>query len=390
MIPYGRHHVDEDDVQAVAVALRGTALTQGKTIDAFEEAVASYVGVKHAVAVSSGTAALHLAALAAGVGEGTTLLTSPITFVASANAGICAGSRVAFADIDASSGNIDPESIEATLKSHPQTKAIIPVHYGGLPCDMKRIRQAAERVGAAVIEDAAHALGSVYPSGKMAGSCEHSLMTVFSFHPVKAIAAGEGGMITTNDTAVYRHLLRLRSHGINKLDDPIELESQAVTDGVPNPWYYEVQELGFHYRITDIQCALGLSQLKKLERFIARRRELAGTYDRAFSTMRHVRPAQSDPNRQSARHLYVTRIDFDALDRSRAELMLALRERGIGTQVHYIPVPAHPFYRRMGFEPENYPNAMAFYRNCLSIPLYYALTNEQQEQVVGAFRELAG
>lgn len=390
MIPYGRHYLDEDDVQAVTAVLRGATLTQGKTIDLFEEAVASYVGVRHAVAVSSGTAALHLAALAAGVGPGTTLLTTPITFVASANAGVCAGARVAFADVEACSGNIDPESIQAALTAHPDAKAVIPVHYGGLPCDMKRIHQAAERAGVAVIEDAAHALGSVYPSGKMVGSCEHSLMTVFSFHPVKAIAAGEGGMITTNDTAIYRRLLRLRSHGINKLDDPFELESQAVTDGVPNPWYYEVQELGFHFRITDIQCALGLSQLKKIEHFIGRRRELADQYDHAFAGMRHIGPAQSDPHRRSARHLYVTRTDFDAIGRSRAELMLALRERGIGTQVHYIPVPAHPFYRKMGFRPEDYPNAMAFYRNCLSIPLYYALTNEQQEQVVGAFRELVG
>lgn len=390
MIPYGRHHIDEEDIEAVATALRGATLTQGKTIDAFEEAVARYVGVKHAVAVSSGTAALHLAALAAGVGEGSTLITTPITFVASANAGICAGSRVAFADVDPRSGNMAPESLEAALKAHPGTRAVIPVHYGGLPCDMERIHQAAERAGAVVIEDAAHALGSVYPSGRKVGSCEHSLMTVFSFHPVKAIAAGEGGMITTNDTAVYRRLLRLRSHGINKLDDPLEIKEQALTDGVPNPWYYEVQELGFHFRITDIQCALGLSQLKKLEKFIARRHAIADRYDAAFAGMRHVRAAQQDPHRRSARHLYVTRIDFGTLGRSRAELMLALRERGIGTQVHYIPVPAHPYYRRMGFRPEDYPHSLAFYESCLSIPIYFALTDEQQQQVVSAFRELVG
>jgi UDP-4-amino-4,6-dideoxy-N-acetyl-beta-L-altrosamine transaminase len=390
MIPYGKHHVDESDIQAVVDVLRSGVLTQGPAVEAFEQAIATYVGAKYAIAVSSGTAALHLAALVAGVGPGTTLITSPMTFVASANAGLYAGGEVAFADIDPTTVNMSPAALKLSLEKNPNTKAVIPVHFAGLPCDMPAIKKLADDAGAAVIEDAAHALGASYPDGRRVGCCAHSLMTIFSFHPVKAIAAGEGGMITTNDDAAHRKLLRLRSHGINKLDDPFIEKAQSQTNGQLNPWYYEMQELGFHYRITDMQCALALSQFGKLEKFVTRRRELAKRYDKALSNMQFCKPAQSTGRDASGHHLYVLRIDFKSLGLSRAQLMQALKARDIGTQVHYVPVPAHPHYRQLGQRPEVFPNSENYYQEALSIPLFYDLTEHQQENVIAAIGELVG
>jgi perosamine synthetase len=390
MIPYGRHHIDDDDVQAVVRVLRSGTLTQGPAVESFEQAIAKYVGAKYAVAVASGTAALHLAAIAAGVGPGRALVTSPITFVASANAALYCGGRALFADVEAETINMSPASLSRTLDENHDVRAVIPVHFAGLPCDMPAIKAASDRAGAAVIEDAAHALGAMYPTGERVGSCRHSLMTIFSFHPVKAIAAGEGGMITTNDEATYRHLLRLRSHGINKLDDPLELPDQGVTDGVRNPWYYEMQELGYHFRITDIQSALALSQFGKIEKFLAKRRALVARYDAALAAFKHCRPAQSIGRHESGHHLYVVRIDFGAIGSSRAEVMHKLRARNIGTQVHYIPVPAQPFSRRLGVRPEDYPHALCYYEEALSIPLFYDLTDVEQDGVISAIQELAG
>lgn len=390
MIPYGKHHIDEQDIQAVVGVLRSGLLSQGPAIESFERAIADYVGAKYAVAVSSGTAALHLAALVAGVGPGASLITSPITFVASANAALYAGGRVVFVDIDPDTVNMSPVALREAIANNPDARAIIPVHFAGLPCDMPAIKSIADQAGVVVIEDAAHALGAHYPDGQRVGSCAYSHMTIFSFHPVKAIAAGEGGMITTNDKSIYRRLLRLRSHGINKLDDPFELPEQAETNGVRDPWYYEMQEIGFHYRITDIQCALALSQFKKLDRFITRRRALVNKYDEQFAGMRNCRPAQAMGRDRSGHHLYVLRIDYDAAGLSRGELMRELRLRQIGSQVHYIPVPAHPYYRRLGYKPEDYPNAQKYYQEALSIPLFYDLTDAQQEQVIAAVKELVG
>ncbi len=387
MIPYGKHHIDEEDIQAVVDVLRNGLLTQGPAVEAFEHAIAEYVGAKYAVAVSSGTAALHLAALAAGVGPGTSLITSPITFVASANAALYAGGRIVFADIDLDTVNMSPDALKEALAKNADVRAVIPVHFAGLPCDMPAIKAVADKAGAVVVEDAAHALGAQYPDGRRVGCCAHSLMTIFSFHPVKAIAAGEGGMITTNDEPTYRKLLRLRSHGINKLDDPFQLPEQAVTNGIRDPWYYEMQELGFHYRITDIQCALGLSQLKKLDRFIARRRQLAHQYDKAFAGLQNCHPVQAGGRDISAHHLYVLHIDFEKTGMTRGEIMRELKARQIGSQVHYIPVPAQPYYRRLGFRPEDYPNAQKHYQEALSIPLFYDLTDEQQKQVIDALKE---
>lgn len=391
MIPYGRHHIDEGDIAAVSELLRGSLLTQGPAVEAFENAICEYTGARFSVALSSATAGLHLAAVAAGVGPGSSLVTSPITFVASSNAALYAGGRPLFADIDPATINLSPLRLKETLAAHPEVKAVVPVHFGGLPCDMVAIKEIADQVGVRVIEDAAHALGGSYPDGTRIGSNRYSDMTVFSFHPVKAIAAGEGGVVTTNDEALYRRLLRLRSHGINKLDDPFEIPEQAFTDGQQNPWYHEMQELGYHYRITDIQCALALSQLKKLDSFIARRRELAVAYDADFSDFSNLHPAQPPEGREiSGHHLYILRIDFDAIGKTRGEVMLALRERGIGSQVHYIPVPAQPVYRRLQHRPEDYPNAMAYYQQALTIPLYYDLSDEQRQSVVEALREIVG
>ena len=388
MIPYGKHHIDEDDIQAVVDILRSSFLTQGPAVEAFENTIARYVGAKYAVAVSSGTAALHLAALAAGVGPGTSLVTSPITFVASANAARYCGGDVLFADIDPETINMSPNALREVLSRNSNVKAVIPVHFAGLPCDMIAIKTLADEVGAVVIEDAAHALGATYPNGRYVGCCENSLMTIFSFHPVKAIAAGEGGMITTNDEATYRKLIRSRSHGINKLDDPLQVVAEAFKDGKQNPWYYEMQELGFHYRITDIQCALALSQFKKLDSFIYRRCELVKNYDLAFSKMKSCRPAQTTGRDQSGHHLYILRIDFKKIAFSRSQVMKKLREYGVGSQVHYIPVPSQPYYRQLGFRPEDYPEAQMYYEQALSIPLFFDLTDDQQNQVIQAIKEV--
>jgi UDP-4-amino-4,6-dideoxy-N-acetyl-beta-L-altrosamine transaminase len=390
MIPYGKQYIDDEDIAAVVAVLKSDFLTQGPRIEAFESAFAKYVNVKYAVAVSNGTAALHIAALAAGVGPGNALITSPITFVASANAALYAGGRVVFCDVDPVTVNMDPTALEAALRVNPDVRAIVPVHFAGLPCDMKAIKAAADRAGAVIIEDAAHALGGVYADGTMVGSCSHSLMTIFSFHPVKAIAAGEGGLITTNDEATYRRLLRLRSHGINKMNDAFLVPEQAITDGVANPWYYEMREIGFNYRITDIQCALAASQLKKIDRFLARRRQLARSYDKAFEGLNNSRPAQPFDRDRSGLHLYVMRFDFDAIGMNRAQFMLKLREANIGSQVHYIPVPAQPHYRSLGFRPEDYPAALAFYHEALSIPLYYGLDDATQHKVIKTIKELVG
>jgi perosamine synthetase len=390
MISYGRQHIDEDDIQAVVNCLRSGALTQGPLVSQFEQAVAAYVGARYAVAVSSGTAGLHLAALAAGVGPANAILTSPITFVATANAALYAGGTPIFADIEADTVNISLAAIEAKLAKHPEIKVISPVHFSGLPCDMVAIKSIADCAGAVIVEDAAHALGSRYADGSPVGNCKYSLMTVFSFHPVKSITTGEGGLITTNDEQTYRKLLRLRSHGINKDADTYLLPDNAQTDGVPNPWYYEMQEFGFHYRITDIQCALGLSQLKKLDAFVARRQAIVKRYDAAFAGCSRIRPAQTAGRDHSSHHLYPVLINFAAAGTTRAVFMGELRRRGVITQVHYIPVIMHPFYQRLGCVNADYPKANAYFAKALSLPLYVDLTDAQQDSVIALVLELLG
>ena len=378
MIPYGRHVLEEDDIEAVVAQLRSGWLTQGTTIGEFEDAVAAYVGVRHAVAVANGTAALHLACLAAGVSSGDRAVTSAVSFVASANCVRYAGGEVDFCDIERGTLNADPQHLRELARAGERLKVVIPVHMAGLPCDMAAIREAVASAGPVVVEDAAHALGARYRDGSKVGSCAHSDMTVFSFHPVKSIATGEGGMITTNRTDLYRRLLRLRSHGINKVDDAYQAPEQAHTGGRFNRWYYEMQELGYNFRLTDIQAALGVSQLRKIERFLARRRALSAAYEAAFAgAPAGIRAAQ--PRAEgSARHLFIVRAPFGKGLPTRAEFMQRLFERGYATQVHYIPIPMHPYYARRGASMDGLPEARAYYAEGLSIPLYAGLSDEQQ------------
>lgn len=389
MIPYGRHCIDEDDIQAVVETLRQGSLTQGPKIAAFETEVARYVGAKFAVAVSSGTAALHVACMAANVGPGDNLVTTPNTFVASSNCALYVGAYPHFADINQNTLNLDPQRLAERCAELKSVKAVIPVHFAGLPCDMPAISAIAREYGAAVIEDASHALGAAYSDGGMVGNCAYADMTVFSFHPVKLIAAGEGGMITTNREDLYRKILRYRSHGINKVGDPFLETENAYEAGELNRWYYEMQEIGFNYRITDLQCALALSQFNKIERFIARRRQLADAYDRGFSMENNLRPAQLSCSGDSARHLYVVELDFDAIGLTRTRFMSALAEKGIGTQVHYIPVFMHPYYKRRGYDPRQFPATREYYRKALSIPLFYAMSDQQQTFVIENIKRLA-
>ena len=388
-IPYGKHFIDQDDIDAVVDVLINHPLTQGKEVSNFERSVAKFVGAKYAVAMSSWTAGLHMACIAAGVNETNKIITSPITFVASSNASFYCGSKPIFSDIDKSTVNLCPKHLEDTLNDNVNIKVIIPVHFSGVPCEMEKIKNIADKNNAMIIEDAAHALGARYSDGSMVGSCKYSDMTGFSFHPVKSIAAGEGGMITTNNKDIYRRLIRLRSHGINKSDDDLLDNEAAHTENTRNPWYMEMQELGYNYRITDIQCALANSQLKKLPDFIKRRKELAKRYDKAFLNFEPINPIQSQFRDQSSHHLYVIKVNFDSGQQiSRATLMTELQKRNIWTQVHYIPVTSHPYYKRLGFSSDDYPNALDYYKEALSIPLYYSLTNTDQDKVIRSLKEL--
>ena len=387
-IPYGRHYVDDADVEAVNRVLREGWITQGPKLEEFEQAIAQYVGARHAIAVSNGTAALHLACAAAGFGAGDRVITSPNTFVASANGAVYVGASPDFSDIHPETLNMDPALLAQRAEALGGARGVIPVHFGGVPCDMPAIKAVADRYGAIVIEDAAHAIGAINPDGSRVGSCRHSHMATFSFHPVKVMTTGEGGMITTNDETLYRRLLRLRSHGINKLDDPLVNSENAFTDGETNAWYYEMQDVGFNYRITDIQAALGLSQFAKLDRFLARRKALARAYDRIWEGHPYVRPTQKGTREASALHLYVVRIAFRKAGTTRDKFMKALRKIGITTQVHYIPVHYHPFYAARGFGKGQFPVAEAYYEEALSLPLYYGLTDDEQAFVVESIDRL--
>lgn len=387
-IPYGKHYIDQDDIDAVVDCLQSGVLTQGNYINKFEKSIAEYVGVKYAVAVSSCTAGLHLACLAAGVNKDNSVLTSAISFVASASSASMANANVNFVDVEIETINMCSKSLETVIKKTPNIKAVIPVHFAGLPCDTKLISSIAKKHNAVVIEDAAHALGSEYADGSKVGSCSNSLMTVFSFHPVKMIAAGEGGMITTNDFTVYRKLLRLRSHGITKLDDMFLNKKESKTNTIPNSWYYEMQELGFHYRITDIQASLGLSQLKKVKEFLSKRKKLADKYYNFLSTVPFCKPAQINKDfSKSAHHIFPVRINFKEANISRAQLMKNLLDLGIGTQVHYIPIPMQPYFSSKGHKINDYPNAWKYYEEALTIPLYYSLSQKDQSYVLSNLKE---
>lgn len=389
MIPYGKHFLDDDDINAVLHVLKDGWLTQGPLISTFEKKVADYVGCKYAVAVSSLTAGLHISCIAANLSKEDSLVTSPMSFCASSNCALYVGANPAFADIDTETINIDPRKIDEECQRLGNVKVIIPVHYAGLPCKMDDIAKVAEKHKAIIIEDAAHALGARYTDGSMVGSCQHSLITGFSFHPVKSITSGEGGILCTNDEDIYSRLLRLRSHGINKGEDSLLNQREAHTGAELNPWYYEMQELGYHYRITDIQCALGISQLDKLDEFTKKRQEIARFYDSHFENMENLKPVHLHQREQSANHLYAVRINFDALKTTKLNFYKKLEEFGIKSQVHYIPIPMHPYYQKNLLIPkENYKQALTYYRETLSLPLFPSLTNKETETVISAIKKL--
>lgn len=380
-LPYGRQSLDASDRKAVMRVLRSDHLTQGPEVSRFEEAFARKVGASYAVAVSSGTAALHLAWLAAGLKPGEEVITTPITFAATANAVLYAGGVPRFADIEPATRNLDAAAVKKM--AGPRTRGVSPVHFAGLPAvtDRKTLGVSAKAV---VVEDACHALGALVRSGGRwtpVGACADSNMTVFSFHPVKHIATGEGGMVTTRDRALYERLRLLRSHGIEK--DPAKLIAPASRRG---PWYYEMQELGFNYRMTDLQCALGSSQLTKLDRFVEKRRALAGLYNRLLTPFAGLIRIPVEPaHARSSYHLYAVEIDFEKAGMGRAAVMDELRKDGIGSQVHYIPVPEQPYYlRRFGDQSGRLPHAQAYYARALSLPLFPLMTSADVRRVVAS------
>ena len=372
MIPYGRQTIEEDDIQAVVDVLKSDFLTTGPKIAEFEKAVADYVGAKYAVAISNDTAALHAACHAAGIGEGDEVITTPITFAASSNCVLYCGGTPVFADIDPKTYNIDPEDIKRKIT--PRTKAIIPVHLAGQPCDMDAIHAIAKEHNLVVIEDAAHALGSEYKGKKIGGLT--SDMTTFSFHPVKPITTGEGGMIVTNSEELYRKLVLFRSHGITR-DTSLMTRNEG-------PWYYQQLDLGYNYRMTDIQCALGCTQMKKLDRFLARRRAIAARYDEAFADCANIVTPYQIPEGNSGWHLYIIQVK----NHDRREVFEKLREAGIGVNVHYIPVYKHPYYQEHGYENVHCANAEEIYSHIISLPLYPGLTSEQQDYVIDTLKSL--
>ena len=371
MIPYSRQLITQEDIEAVVEVLRSDFITQGPKIREFEEALASFCGARFAVVFSSGTAALHAAYFAAGLSAGDEFIVPAITFCATANAGVFLGARPIFCDVESDTGNLDPGELEKVVSS--RTKLIVPVHYAGHPVDLEAIAEIAERKGAIVIEDACHALGAEY-QGERIGSCRFSLMTVFSFHPVKPITTGEGGAVLTNSEECYRKLCMFREHGITR--EPAEFKHPS-----PGPWYYEMQFLGWNYRMTDFQAALGISQLRKLPEFIRRRRMLAELYRELLSGNPHLELPPERSYARSGYHLFPVRLKDKALLR-KGELVRRLRDRGIGVQVHYLPVYSHPFYRRLGYAPGLCPQAEEFYRRELSLPLYPGLKEEDLRRVV--------
>ena len=365
-IPYGWHTIDEDDINAVTRTLRSNWITQGPKIRDFEEALCRYATVKYAVAVSSGTSALHIACLAAGINKGDEAITSPITFLASANCILYCSAKPVFADIQEDTINMNPEEIKKKITS--KTKAIIPVHFAGHPCDLKEIQDIAKKHNLLVIEDAAHALGAQYRDTKV-GSCKYSDMTIFSFHPVKHLTTGEGGAVLTNRKDLYEKLLMLRNHGITKENSRFKTKGSRLNKG---KWYYEMQYLGFNYRITDFQCALGNSQLKKIRGFLKRRRQIASVYSKELSQIKEIILPLERPYAKSSWHIYYIRLRDT---RKRRVIFDRLQRFGIGVQVHYIPVYWQAYYQDLGYNKGLCPKAEQYYRQTITLPLYPKMQN---------------
>lgn len=370
-LSYGQQWITDEDIEAVVDVLKSPFLTQGPKIQEFERKVADYVGAKYAVAFSNGTAALHGACFAAGIGEGDEVITTPITFAATSNAVLYCGGKPVFADIDERTYNIDPKEIRKHIT--PNTKAIIPVDFTGQPADMDAIMEIASEHGLVVIEDGAHSLGAEY-KGRKVGTLAH--MTMFSFHPVKPVTTAEGGVIVTDSEEYYEKLKRFRSHGIIK-------HNLSRDEG---PWYYEMVDLGYNYRMTDLQAALGISQMDKLDRFIERRREIASMYSEAFKTMDSVILPMQLEGTQSGWHLYMLQLKLDKLKRSRREIFESFRAENIGVHVHYIPVYWHPYYQKLGYRKGICPKAERWYEQALTLPIFPKMTDEDVNDVIEAVK----
>ena len=379
MIYYGHQHITEKDIQAVERVLHSDWLTQGPAIEAFEKKVANYCGAKYAVAVTNATSALHIACKAAGLGEGDVLWTSPITFTASANCGRYCGADVDFVDIDDKTYNMSVaelrHKLEAAIK---KPKVVIPVHLAGQSCDMEAIKALADEYGFKIIEDASHATGADYKNTKV-GSCRYSDMTVFSFHPVKIVTTGEGGIVLTNKE-LYEKLKLYRSHGITR-------DSDLMTQEADGPWYYQQIELGFNYRMTDMQAALGCSQMDSLDEFVARRRYLVKRYNEKLKNLPLRTPYQDEATNPSW-HIYIIRVDFTKVKLSKKEIFARMRDSGIVLNLHYIPVHTQPYYQKLGFQKGDFPVSEKYYEEAITLPLYYDLTDEQQDEVIEALKEV--
>lgn len=377
MIPYGRQDISQQDIDAVVEVLQSDFLTQGPKVPLFEKTVAEHVGATHALAVNSATSALHIACLALGLGEGDWLWTTPITFVASANCGLYCGAQVDFVDIDPVTYNLCPKELEKKLIAAEKTgklpKVVVPVHFSGQPCDMQAIHQLAQTYGFKIIEDASHAIGGKYQD-EFIGNCRYSDITVFSFHPVKIITTAEGGLALTNDDALAEKMNLYRSHGVTR-------DQNLMTHEPDGPWYYQQVELGYNYRMTELQAALGISQIERLDAFVARRHELAKRYDALLQELPVTTPWQH-PDSYSGLHLYVIRLQLDKIDKTHRKVFEGLREQGIGVNLHYIPVHTQPYYQNMGFKQGDFPEAELYYTEAISLPMYQGLVDEQQDQVV--------
>lgn len=383
MIYYGKQSINEEDIRAVENVLHSDFLTQGPAIERFEHSVADYCGAKYAVAVCNATAALHIACLSAGLGEKDCLWTSPITFVASANCGRYCGADVDFVDIDEKTYNMSVtalvEKLHRARKANKLPKVVIPVHLAGQSCDMVCIKELSEEYGFTIVEDASHAVGADYLETKV-GSCTFSDMTVFSFHPVKIVTTGEGGMVLTNHRELYEKLMIYRSHGITR--DPARMTH--ASDGA---WYYQQIELGCNYRMTDIQAALGSSQMTRLDTFIARRRELAARYDELLRDLPLTTPYVMEEANPSW-HIYVVRIALEQIGKTKQQIFEEMKEQGVMLNLHYIPVHRQPYYEKLGFRQGDFPQSEKYYEEAFTLPLYYDLTNDAQDQIVEALKNI--
>lgn len=380
MIYYGKQFIDEQDINAVVEVLKSDFLTQGPVIEKFEKAVAEYCGAKYAVAVTNATSALHIACLAAGLDKGDMLWTSPITFTVSANCGRYCGADVDFVDIDDSTYNMSISALKEKLeKSKIKPKVVVPVHLAGQSCEMQEIYDLSKQHGFTVIEDASHAIGADYKDTKV-GSCKYSDMTVFSFHPVKIITTGEGGMVLTNNEELYKKLTLYRSHCITR-------DENLMTKEADGPWYYQQIDLGFNYRMTELQAALGLSQLAKVDKFVARRRQLAERYNELLKDLPLKLPYQN-PDTDSSWHLYIVRVDFNKIKKTKKDIFAEMKAKGVCLNLHYIPVHTQPYYQNLGFKNGDFPVSEKYYEEAFTLPLYYSLTDEQQEYIVSTLKEV--